>query len=190
MKPINTSAMRHPLQRVKVKMGQVSALLLCILYATVVRAETVLLSDTTLVSGNESAVFSFNAPGPGTVSVQLTNLDWPQALSSLSFVASTAKDVLASWSDPPSQPDLGPQGLSFQVAGRGTYFADVMASAGGPLDLGVYSFALTFAPAGAPVPLPAGGWLLLAGIMTLIGSHLATRSRSAAHMSATAGATP
>lgn len=141
-----------------------AALLLCALMATLAQASTVLLADTTLVTGSESAVFSFNAPGPGTVSVQLTNLAWPQALSSLSFTATTANQVLTSWSDA----SLSTQSASFLVAAGGTYFADIMAVAGGPLDLGVYSFSLGFTPA-APVPLPSSGALLLGGVAGILG---------------------
>jgi hypothetical protein len=145
-------------------------MLLCaIAGAPATQASTLLLADTTMVTGNESASFSFNAPASGTVSVELTNLDWPQALSSLSFVASTPTQVLSSWSDPSSQPNQSPELLTFQVNSPGTYFADIMATAGGPMDLGVYSFVLDFTPAGATVPLPGAGWLLLAGVLGLIG---------------------
>jgi len=141
-------------------------LLFSIILATAARAEAVLISDTSLVSGTQSSVFSFQTSGPGTVSVQLTNLGWPQALSSLSFVATTANRVLASWSDPSSQ--SGPTSLTFQVSSPGSYFADVMATAGGPLDLGLYSLLVKFCPVASPVPLPPSGWLLLLGLLLLI----------------------
>lgn len=163
MKPIErrTGAARGrgPVNRV---LG-LATLILCALLATVAQASTELLADTTLVSGSQSAVFSFNISGPGTVSVQLTNLDWPQALSSLSFMAGTASQVLSSWSGPGSA-----QSLSFQVATGGSYFADVMAAAGGPLDLGAYSLSIAFTPA-APVPLPPSGALLLVGALGIFG---------------------
>jgi len=152
---------RGPLTR----MAGLAALLLYALMATVAQASTVLVSDTTLVSGSETAVFAFEAPGPGTVSVQLTNLDWPQALSSLSFMAATGNRVLSPWA---ADAGSGTWGLSFQVASPGRYFADIMAVAGGALDLGAYSFSLSFTPA-APVPLPASGTLLLGGVTALIG---------------------
>jgi hypothetical protein len=160
----NTTAIRRA--RARLRMATPAALLLCVMCATAARASEVLLSDTTLVTGSETGVFSFDTPGAGTVSVQLTNLDWPQALSSLSFVATTASHVLSSWSDPGS---AGSHTLSFQVTGSGAFFADVTAVAGGPLDLGVYSFSLEFTPAIGPVPLPASGWLLLGGMLALIG---------------------
>ena len=140
-----------------------AVLLLYTVAATVAEASNVLVADTTLVTGNQSATFSFQAPGPGTVSVQLTDLDWPQALSSLSFMAATPSSVLASGSS------SSMQSFAFQVAAGGKYFADVMAVAGGSLDLGAYSFNLSFTPAGSPVPLPSSGLLLLGGVAALIG---------------------
>lgn len=138
-----------------------AVLLLYALLATVAQASTVLVSDTTLVTGSDSTVFSFEAPGPGTVSIQLTNLDWPQALSSLSVMASTSNHVLTSWSDPSSVPSGS---VFFQVVGGGRYSTDVMATAGGPLDLGAYSYSIYFTPAGSPVPLPSSGVLLVGGL--------------------------
>jgi hypothetical protein len=164
MKPVN------PIRRAPRSQGRLTralglgALLFYALLATVAQASTVLISDTTLVSGNESTVFSFSAPGPGTVSVELTNLDWPQPLSSLSFMAAAPDHVLSSWS--------GASASSFQVTAGGNYFADVSAVAGGPLDLGVYSLSLTFTPAASPVPLPSSGALLLGAIAGIIGRHL------------------
>jgi len=140
--------------------GAFAGLLLCSIAPC--HADMVLLSDTTLVSGSGSADFTFNAPGPGTVSVALTNIAWPQTLSNLSFLASTPSTVLSSWSTSASQTG------SFGVNSSGTYFADVQATAGGPMNLGVYSLELTFSPQ-TPVPLPASSWLLLAGILTIVG---------------------
>jgi hypothetical protein len=122
----------------------------------------VLLNDTSLVVGSQSAVFSFEAPGPGVVVAQVVNVDWPQALSSLSFSAGSASKVMSSWSDAGTQ---GSATLSFDVSGPGMYFADIEATAGGPLDLGVYSMCIKFTSA---VPLPASAWLLAAGLVALL----------------------
>ena len=178
MKPIDQTSRVSPGQGPLARVLGMATLLLYALLATVAQASTVLVTDTTLVSGSESAVFTFQAPGPGTVVVQLTNLDWPQPLSSLSFTASSASQLLSSWSDA----GLSPSPASFAVAGGGTYFADVMATAGGSLDLGAYSLELTFTPAATPVPLPTAGALLSGGVAGLAGLLLwmrGTRTRPA-----------
>jgi hypothetical protein len=141
----------------------IAVLGLSALLAGVAQASTVLLGDTTLVTGSETSVYSFEAPGPGTLSIQLTNLDWPQALSSLSFLAATPNHVLSSWSDPGTMFTQ-----SIQLAAGGRYFADVMATAGGPLDLGAYSLCMTFTPTGSTVPLPSSGLLLLGGLAGIL----------------------
>jgi len=140
-----------------------------------VRADMLLLANTTMVTGNESAVFSFNAPSSGTVTAELTNLDWPTTLSSLSFMASSGNQVLASWADP-GQTLANTHVLTFQVSHPGTYFANVSATPGGPLDIGVYSFSLHFTN-GTPVPLPASAWLLASGAIVLLGMLRSWRRR-------------
>src|SRR5215472_6670456 len=152
MKPIDCRKRAVRGFRPFTKISALAALMLYALMATLAQASTQLIADTTLVSGSETATLSFQAPGPGTVTVQLTNLDWPQALSSLSFMATTSNQVLSPW----SASSLS----SFQVPASGTYYADVLAVAGGSLDLGAYSLSLTFTPATAPVPLPSSGALL------------------------------
>jgi hypothetical protein len=126
-------------------------------------ADTMLLSDTTLVKGTSSATFSFAAPSAGTVTATVSNLPWPSSLQTLDFQATTASDTLSSWSA------LGANQThaeSFAV-GQGTYFAHIMAVAQGDLDLGLYSLNLTFSP--NVVPLPTSNWMLLTGILVLFG---------------------
>jgi hypothetical protein len=141
------------------------------------RADMLLLASTTMVTGTESAVFSFTAPSSGTVKAELTNLDWPTTLSGLSFMASSGNQVLGSgsWNNP-SQPGTVTQTVAFQVSHPGTYFANVTATPGGPLDIGVYSFSLHFTNGNA-VPLPASGWLLAAAIIVLLGMLRSWRNR-------------
>ncbi len=130
-------------------------------------ANSILLAQTTLVTNTESTVDSFTAPTAGTVTVSLQSLNWPAALSALSFSATSANQVLASFSGT----GLTSDSATFDV-GAGTYFAHVAATAGGPLDVGLYSMLLTFAPT---VPLPASGWLLLTGMFVVVGLARAAR---------------
>lgn len=131
-------------------------------HSTAARADTMLLASTNLVSGSSAATFSFDAPTNGTVTAMISSTPWPDPLSSLSFSASTATDTLASWSTTDGM--SAPQAEKFQV-GAGTYFAHVMATAGGSLNLGLYSLLLTFTP--SAVPLPAAAGMLLIGLLVL-----------------------
>lgn len=145
--------------------GSALALLgLLAVLAVPAHAGNAILADTTMVTGSSSDVFSFQAPGPGTVTVELTNVAWPQPLTSLSFMAMTPGQVLASWSDPATLMAPVSQTESFQVTSGGTYFADVTANAGGTLDLGVYSLWISFTPANS-VPLPSSALLLLSALV-------------------------
>jgi hypothetical protein len=133
------------------------------------QADQILVAQTSLVTGTVSTVDSFMAPAAGTVTIELSNLPWPTALSSLSFFAGTATQVLASGTVPTAPAGAGGMMLeSFQVTSPGTYFAHVTGTAtpSGTLDLGLYSMQVSFAPA---VPLPAAGWLLGGGLLVLAG---------------------
>ena len=126
-------------------------------------ADTMMLkAATTMVYGSAADTYSFAAPSAGTVTADISTLPWPVPLTSLSFSATTASNTLASWSSSASTPGVE----TFQVSGAGTYFAHVMATAGGSLDLGLYSLVVTFAPSAVPLPTAAG--LLLIGILVLL----------------------
>ena len=135
--------------------------------APAVHADQILVAQTSMISGTVSTVDSFTAPAAGTITIQLANIPWPAALSSLSFFASSASQVVASGTVPQgSGPVSGTLLDSFQVT-PGTYFAHITGTAApGSLDLGLYSMQVSFAPA---VPLPATAWLLVGGLVMLLG---------------------
>jgi hypothetical protein len=165
---MNMNAMSQQRPRAAARSLALTALL-CVSAASWAYADEILVAQTNLVTGTASAVDSFTAPAAGTVTVQLSNLAWPTALSSLSFFASSSSQVLASGIVPENMGPTGPSGgtvvESFQVT-PGTYFAHVTGAATGPLDLGLYSMQVTFAPA---VPLPATAGLLACGLLLLAG---------------------
>jgi len=127
-------------------------------------ADMMLLADTTMVTGTQSAVFSFTAPADGYVTANLQNLNWQKPLSSLSFQATSGTSIMSSWSGADSKSE------TFQVT-AGNYFAHIVATTADNLDVGLYSLNLSFTPT---VPLPASSLLLLTGIF---GMFLVSRAR-------------
>lgn len=160
-------------KRMSLKLALVAPLALSTLaVAPHARADNILLAQTTLVTGTVSTVDSFTATSAGTVTVNLQSLNWPTSLNALSFSATSANQVLASWSGTGLASDVA----TFDVT-AGTYFTHIIATAGGVLDMGLYSMMLTFSPSGSPppVPLPASGWMLLTGVFVLAGLARAMR---------------
>jgi hypothetical protein len=152
------------------RIGAQAGTLLCLALAAQAQAVT-LVSDTSLVSGTETSTFAFATPGPGTVTLELSDVGWPQPMSSLSFLLTAPNSIIAPWTSASSAPTF------FQLGSGGNFFADVQATAGGSLDLGVYSLSIVFTPS-APVPLPAGGPLLLGGCVVLIALVWTRRRRA------------
>lgn len=94
----------------------------------------------------------------GRVTVQLSDLAWPERLSSLSFAAvSGSSDVLGTMN--------GAGTMSFDVAGPMAFFARVYAAPQGDLGVGLYSMRVDF----APVPLPPALWLLGSAVAGVLG---------------------
>jgi hypothetical protein len=125
---------------------------------------SVLLTESTLVINQQSNVYDFTAPGPGTLTVQLEDLTWPDPLNSLTFSLDSARSVLG-WIASAGE-------LTLSITNGGSYFVDVTGDAGGALDLGLYSMQVDYYPHGATVPLPGSLVLLLSGLGILGGARL------------------
>jgi hypothetical protein len=161
MKMLTTIAMRSP---AAVRMALLGALAYVgLLQSPHAHADTMLLASTDLVAGSSADTFSFTAPSAGQVTAALTGLNWPAPLSAMSFSATSASTLLSSWSGTGTA--MTPQLETFQV-GSGTYYAHVNATAGGPLDLGLYSLLVTFSPSAVPLP---NSMMLLMGMLVLFG---------------------
>lgn len=134
-------------------------LMVCLLGASGARtagASEVLYDSSGFLSGRQSFVQSFNITGPGTLTVTLGNVDWPQQLASLNMVLSSGSGSLLG-------PEMGAGTDSFHVNG-GLVYAQWFGTAQGPLDTGLYSLNVRFLPNALPVPLPASIALLLSGL--------------------------
>jgi hypothetical protein len=126
-----------------------------------------LLQQSTLVVNQQSNVYAFTAPGPGTLTVFLDDIAWPTQLESLTASIDAPGVVLGSMSTGGYLP--------VQVANAGTYYADVTGLAGGPLDIGVYSLQVDWYAENTPVPLPEALGLLLGGLVMLCAAALVLR---------------
>jgi hypothetical protein len=129
------------------------------------RADSIdVFTESKLVDGAYAKSEQFSTSSAGTMTVTLQNTGWASPLTALSFSANSATQVLASF----SAVGLTSDTAQFQINSAGTYFASIMATAGGDMGLGLFSFKMTFSPT-SPVPLPSTGWLLLTGLFALIG---------------------
>jgi hypothetical protein len=123
-------------------------------------ASEVMYDGSGLIRGQQSGMESFNISGPGTLTVELSNVAWPEQLGSLNMVVSTSGGLLG--------PEMSAGTESFQLTG-GDVFAQWFGTAQGPLDVGVYGLKIEFQPSGvAPVPLPTSIALLASGLALLI----------------------
>ena len=151
------------------------------------QADTLLKAATTMVYGSSADTYSITAPSAGTITAQVSTVPWPTPLSALSFNVSDATSVLTPAGRAAAQAAGGtqPQIETFQV-GAGTYFAHVLATATGDLNLGLYSVMFTFSPSAVPLPTTIG--LLLIGLVAVFGLRKTVVREGAAIEGATFGA--
>jgi len=123
-------------------------------------ASEVLYDGTGFLTGQQSFVQAFNITGPGTLTVSLSNVAWPEQLANLDMVVSSTGGSLLG-------PEMGAGTESFHVTG-GEIYAQWFGSAQGPLDIGVYSLKVQFQPGITAVPLPASIAVLLSGLGLLV----------------------
>jgi len=129
------------------------------LVAPEARADSVQLIDVSAtVFGSATNTYSFQAPGPGTVWVSLSDVKWPEQFQSLTTSILNSHDTL--------QQIQGASMFDVQVSQAGMLYAAIAGIAGNTLGLnvGMYSLHVGFTPAGEPVPLPEAFRLLLLGL--------------------------
>jgi hypothetical protein len=123
-------------------------------------ASEVLYDSAGFIRGQQSGMESFNVSGPGTLTVELTNVAFPMPLSSLNAtVSSPAWGLLG--------PEMGEGVQSYQVTSGGEIFAQWFGNAQGPLDMGMYALKIEYTQSAIPVPLPTSIALLVSGLALL-----------------------
>lgn len=130
-------------------------------------ADEVIYDGSGFLRGQQSFTDSFAVDGPGTLTVTLTNVAWPDSLASLNLLISTPTRGLLG-------PEMGSGTETFNVTGESQIFAQWFGTAQGALDVGVYGLKIEFAPAVVSVPLPTSMALLLSGLL-LLAWHRRTR---------------
>jgi hypothetical protein len=125
-------------------------------------ASEVIYDSSGFIRGQQSGLESFSLSGPGTLTVTLANVNWPQQLASLNLVVSSASGLLG--------PEMGAGTESYQVTEGGEIFAQWFGTAQGPLDTGTYTVDIAFQPNASLVPLPTSIALLASGL-AVIGWH-------------------
>lgn len=113
------------------------------------------INSTQLVWGTSLSVNALSAASAGTLTVRLTDIEWPYALSSLSLLVT---DLNGLWEK--IEGSTGPDGLIFNLSGPANLFVAVFAQSDSRHAPGVYNLQANF----SPVPLPAAAWLLLSGL--------------------------
>lgn len=122
-------------------------------------ASTILLDESGFLQGQESFTKSFDITGPGVLTVTMSNISWPEKLSSLNFLLSAASGLLG--------PSMGEGSQQFEITG-GRIYAQWFGQAQGPLNVGVYGMKIEFTPNAAAVPLPTSLALLMSGLGLLV----------------------
>ncbi len=117
--------------------------------------------DSIFVNTSDFKVTDFHSKVAGTVTLRIKDVGWVDLLESLStFVSSAGKTVFTR---------KGNDEWSFQVDREETFSTGIYALTHGVRHYGLYEIETHFkaAPALAPVPLPAGAWLLVSALSLL-----------------------
>jgi hypothetical protein len=123
-------------------------------------ADTIIEDNFMVSMSSIPKVLALGPSAPGRWTVTVTDLEWPQALASLSFTLTDFSQLLASHD--------GSGTLIFDVLAPTTLFATVYAFSNAAAGMGIYHISVGFTPAVPQVPLPAAAWLLLSGISGLV----------------------
>jgi hypothetical protein len=131
--------------------------------STVAGASSVLYDNAGFVHGQQTFEQTLDLSGPGVLTVSLSNISWPETLTSLDFLLTTSAG--------PVGPSMGAGTQTFQVDGGrlfALWFGQAAEGPQDPFNLGVYGLKIVFQPYAPPaVPLPATSLLLLSGLALL-----------------------
>ncbi len=132
------------------------------------RAAQMVYDGVGFIQGTQTLTDSFTLASPGTLTVSLANIGWPQQLASLSLLLTSASGALLGQESVPGNSLFGVDTQTFNVQ-AGNITAQWFGTAQGELNSGVYGLEVQFQPdSGSPVPLPTSIALLMSGLGLLI----------------------
>jgi hypothetical protein len=121
------------------------------------KASEVLYDSAGFIQGQQSFEQSFELTGPGTLTVTLSNINWPTSLASLNMLVASSDGMLG--------PQMGEGTDDFKFEG-GIIFAQWFGTAQGPLDTGLYGVKISWTPTAVPLPMSIA--LLASGVALLL----------------------
>jgi hypothetical protein len=130
------------------------------------RADQVLYDGVGFLQGTQSFTDTFTLSSPGNLTVSLANIGWPQQLSSLTLLLTSASGAVLGQETVPGNSVFSVDSQVFN-APAGNVTAQWFGTAQGSLNTGVYGLEIQFQP-GSPVPLPTSIALLLSGLGFLV----------------------
>lgn len=125
------------------------------------QASTVMYEGLGFMQGTQTFTESLTLASPGTLTVTLSNMAWPEPLASLNMMLTSANGMLGY--------EMSGNGTETFNVNSGNVLAQWFGTAQGALNAGVYGVKIEFQPTiGTPVPLPTSIALLLSGLALLM----------------------
>jgi hypothetical protein len=132
------------------------------------RASQVVYDGVGFMQGSQTLTDSFSVASSGTLTVSLANIGWPQPLSSLSLLLTSASGAVLGQESVPGTSVFSVDTQIFNVSAGNITAQWFGTPQSGGLNTGVYGLEIQFQPGSSPVPLPTSIALLLSGLGLLI----------------------
>jgi hypothetical protein len=125
-------------------------------------ASSELYKSTTLVTGTSMTVAELAVVGPGTLTIELKDMNWPGLLDTLSFSLTDSVHALQTYT-------LGGAASriwTYSISAPSTLYAAIFAKPSSTSKAGMYYANVSYQSV-PPVPLPAAAWFLISGLASV-----------------------
>jgi hypothetical protein len=132
------------------------------------RASQVIYDSVGFMQGSQTLTDSFTLASAGTLTVSLANIGWPQPLSGLTLLLTSASGGLLGQETLSGNLPFSVDTQNFNVSAGNITAQWFGTPQSGGFNTGVYGLEIQFQPGSSPVPLPTSIALLLSGLGLLI----------------------